>query len=252
LQRTSWVLRFVVVNVARWLLRNLFLAFVREQQRILSPRRSKDSGSQQEHIPPHRVSHRGVAPTHIDINRSMSRRRSGSDTSRKSHSPSTTVVSSPSIIPAVPPLVTGAIGASPLLTPMIPLHGVLRDSTLPTILQSPQIQPDSNDVTPTPLKSQYPPVPGTPKEGPDYFSHKFRSGSISAATPGDDSKTPSQDTISGGSGLMGRLRNLGKGSSRRAPSELLISTTSTAAGDESTKELSVEVSFSTVTIHTVL
>lgn len=238
--------------MARWLLRNLFLAFVREQQRVLSPRRSKDSGSTQEHMPSHRGLHRGVAPAHIDINRSVNRRRSSSDSSRKGHPPSTTVVSSPSMIPAVPPLVTGAKGASPLLTPMIPLHGVLKDSTLPTILQSPQIQSDSNDVTPMPLKSQHTPAPGTPKEGPDYFTHRLRSASISGTTPGDDSRAPSQDTTPGGSGLMGRLRNLGKSSSRRAPSEILISNISTTAGSESTKEPSVEVSFFMTATRTVL
>lgn len=235
------MLRLVVVNMAKWLLRNLFLGFVREQQRVLCPRRSKDSGSPHEHTPSHRGPSRGVAPTHIDIARSTSRRRSSSDTSRKSHSPSTTVLSSPSMIPAVPPLVTGAKGASPLLTPMIPLHGALKDPTLPTILQS----PGSNDVTPMPPKSQHTPAPGTPKEGSDYFSQRLRSASISATTPGDDLKMPSQDTISGGSGsgLMGRLRNLGKGSSRRAPSDTVISSTSTTAGNEPTKEPGVEVRF---------
>lgn len=231
--------------MAKWLLRNLFLGFVREQQKALSSRRSKDSGSPQDHTPSHRGPHRGVAPIHIDINRSMSRRRSSSDTSRKSHPPSTTVVSSPSMIPAIPPLVTGAQGASPLLTPMIPLHGVLKDPTLPTILQSPKIHPGSNDATPMPLKPQPTPAPGTPKEGSDYFSHRFRSGSGSATIPGDDLKTPSQDTISGGSGsgLMGRLRNLGKGSSRRTPSDIVIPSTSTTIGSESTKEIEVCFSF---------
>lgn len=237
------------MNIARWLLRNLFLGFVREQQRILSPRRSKDSGGPQDHIPSHRGLHRGIAPTHIDINRSVSRRRSSSDTSRKSHSSSTTVVSSPSMIPAVPPLVTGAKGASPLLTPMIPLHGMLKDPTLSTILQSPPIHPVSNDVTPMPPKSQQTPAVGTSKEGPDYFNQRFRSGSISATTPGDDLKALSQDAISGGSGsgLMGRLRNLGKGSSRRAPGDILTPGAPTTAGSEPTKEPSVEVSFFSIT-----
>lgn len=237
------MLRVVTVSVGRWLLRNLFLGFVREQQRLLSPRRSRDSGSQQEHSSPHRGMHRGVAPAHIDINGSTGRKRSSSDTPRRNHSHSTMVVSSPSMIPAVPPPVMGAKGASPLLTPMIPLHGVLKDSSLQTIPQSPQV-PGSSDMTPVPLKSQQTPAPGTPREGSDYFSHRFRSGSISVTTPGDEVKTPSQDTISGGSGsgLMGRLRNLGKGSSRRAPSDIHISSTSTTAGSEPTKEPSVEVS----------
>jgi WD repeat-containing protein 48 len=255
--RVRWIrlpLRLRTVNIARWLLRNLFLGFVREQQRIIFPRRSKDSGSPQEYTPPHRGVHRGVPPTHIDINSSMRRRRSSSDTSRKSHSSSTMVVSSPSMIPAVPPLIAGAKGASPLLAPMIPLHGVLTDSTLSTIPQSPQIHSGSNVTTPMPSKLQNTPAPGTPREGSDYFNHRFRSGSVSATTPGDDSKTPSQDTISGGSGsgLIGRLRNLGKSSSRRAPSDILISSTTIAAGSEPTKDSGVEVSLlDTVAHHTL-
>jgi len=232
------------VNIARWLLRNLFLGFVREQQRTLSPRRSKDSGSPQEHTSPHRGLHRGVTPTHIDINGSTGRKRSSSDTSRKYHSPSTMVVSSPSMVPAVLPLIADSKGPSPLLTPMIPLHGAPKDLTPSTTPQSPQIHPGSSDMTPMPPKLQHTPAPGTPREGSDYFNHRLRSGSISITTPGDDLKTPSQDTISGGpgSGLMGRLRNLGKSSSRKAPSDILGSSTSIAVGSESTKEYSVEVS----------
>lgn len=239
------------MNIAKWLLRNLFLGFVREQQRTLSTRRSKDSGSPQEQTPPHRGVHRGVAPTHIDINGSTARRRSSSDTSRKTHSTSTIVFSSPSMLPAVLPLITGTKGASPLLATMIPLYGVSRDSALPIIPQSPH--PGSSDMTPMPSKTHYTPAPGTPKEGPDYFSHRLRSGSISVTTPGDDLKTPSQDTISGGSGngLMGRLRNFGKGSSRRVPNDILGSSTSTAVGSEPTNESSVEVSLIDDT-HTVL
>ena len=236
------MLRFVSVNIAKWLFRNLFLGFVREQQRIISPRRSKDSGTPQDHTTTHRGVHRGVAPAHIDINGSMGRRRSGSDTSR-SQSPSTMVVSSPMMIPAVPPLVTGTKVSSPLLTPMIPLHGVSKDSTLPTIPQSPQILPGSSDMTPMPLKS-HTPAPGTPREGSDYFNHRLRSGSLSATTPGEDLKTPSQDVVSGGSGsgLMGRLRNFGKSSSRRVPTDALGSNTPITPGTESTREPSIEVS----------
>lgn len=248
------VLKLVTVNIGRWLLRNLFLGFVREQQRTLSPRRSKDSGSTQEHPSPHRGVHRGVVPTHIDLNSSVGRRRSSSDTSRKSHPPSTMVVSSPSMVPAVPPLVTGTKGASPLLTPMIPLHGVLRDSTLQTIPQSPQIHPGSGDMTPMPPRPQHTPAPGTPREGSDYFSHRFRSGSISAATPGDETKTPSQGVTSGGSGsgLMGRLRNLGKGSSRKVPGDILVLGTPTTVENEPTKEPSEEVSLFDDDSHRIL
>lgn len=229
------------LNMAKWLLRNLFLGFVREQQRVLTPRRSKDPGNPHEHSPPHRSMHRGIAPSHIDINGSMERRRSGSDTSKESNLPSTMVVSSPSMIPASPPPVTGVKGTSPLLTPMIPL-GVLNDSSLPIILQSPQVQPGSSDVTPMPSKSQHTPVPGTPRETSDYFSQRLRSGSVSVTTPGDEARTPSQDTISGGpsSGLMGRLRNLGKGSSRRAPNDILTPNTPTIVGSELIKESNAE------------
>ena len=223
------------MNIAKWLLRNLFLGFVREQQRTLSPRRSKDSGSPQEHAPPHRGVHRGV--THTDTNGSPVRRRSSSHTP-KGRSPSAMVISSPLLVPAVPPLITGTKVASPLLAPMIPLHGASKDPTLPQVHSGP------SDAMAVSLKSQPTPAPGTPREGSDYFSHRLRSGSISVTTPGDDLKTPSQDTISGGSGsgLMGRLRNFGKGSSRRVPSDVLGSSTSIVAGSELAKESNVEVS----------
>lgn len=242
------------MNIAKWLLRNLFLGFVREQQRALSPRRSKDSGGLQEQTPQHRGVHRGVAPTHIDINGSTGRRRSSSDISRRDNPPSTMVVSSSSMVPAVPPLITGTKRASPLLTPMIPLHRVSKDSTLPIIPQSPQPHPGLSDMTPMPSKPQHTPGPGTPRESSDYFSHRLRPGSISATTPGDDLKTPSQDTISGGSGsgLMGRLRNFGKSSSRRVPSDILGSNTSTAVGNEPTKESGAEVSSIDVHVHRIL
>ena len=237
MQLIHWVLRLLAVNIAKWLLRNLFLGFVREQQRILSPRRSKDSGSPQEHAPLHRGVHRGVTPAHIDTNGPPGRRRSSSDTP-KGRSPSTMVISSPLLVPAVPPLITGTKVASPLLAPMIPLHGASKDPTLPQIHSGP------NDTAAASLKLQHTPAPGTPREASDYFSHRMRSGSISITTPGDDLKTPSQDTISGGSGsgLMGRLRNFGKGSSRRVPGDALGSSTSIAVGSELTKESNVEVS----------
>jgi len=237
LQPIRWALRFLTVNIAKWLLRNLFLGFVREQQRILSPRRSKDSNSPQEHAAPHRGVHRGATPVRVDTNGSTGHRRSNSDTP-KGRSPSTMVISSPSLVPAVPPLTTGTKVASPLLAPMIPLHGASKDPTLPQIHSGP------GDATAVSLKLQHTPTPGTPREGSDYFSHRLRSGSISVTTPGDDLKTPSQDTISGGSGsgLMGRLRNFGKGSSRRVPSDVLGSSTSIAAGSELSKESNVEVS----------
>lgn len=242
------------MNIAKWLLRNLFLGFVREQQKTLSTRRSRDSGGLHEHTPPHRGVHRGVASTHIDINGSIDRRRSSSDTSRRDHSPPTMVVSSPSMVPAIPPLIKGTKGISPLLTPMIPLHGVSRDLTLPAIPQSPQTHPSSSEMTPMPSKPQSTPAPGTSRESSDYFSHRLHSGTISATTPGDDLKTPSQDANSGGpgGGLMGRLRNFGKSSSRRVPSDILGSSTSTAAGSEPTRESSAEVSSIGVDVHHVL
>ena len=115
------------MNIGKWVLRNLFAGFIREEQRTYS-RRSRDAESASR-------LHRGTAPTHIDLNGGSPehRRRSISDASRHSqptvHSPrGTSIVSSPTMVPALSPAVSAA-PRTPLLTPLIPLHAGILETT---------------------------------------------------------------------------------------------------------------------------
>ncbi|KAI0094173.1 hypothetical protein BDY19DRAFT_6668 [Irpex rosettiformis] len=217
------------INVGKWMLRNLFIHFVRDQHRT-GTKRNRDSTSTDGHG---QRTHRTNTPHHIDIPSTSPERthaRSPSDGSkrRSQTSKSATVISSASMVPAVAPAVTPpAVRSSPLLTPMIPLAASsVRDSVLAPIPQSPV----SADATPVPRR------PNTAESGSngnrtsDYFSLRTRRPSVSASSPAGPS---SPDDFSGWStpkpgdpailqtpttpgGLMGRLKAFGKGTKRHA------------------------------------
>lgn len=210
----------VTVNIGKWVLRNLFAGFIREEQRTYS-RRSRDAESASR-------LHRGTAPTHIDINGSSPerRRRSISDASRHSqptvHSPrGTSIVSSPNMVPAMSPAISAA-PRTPLLTPLIPINTGLRDSSaLSPIPQSP------SDATPMPMPQRSHTLDTATSSPPssDYFSLRTRRTSISTAgsttTPDEygswnkDAGLQTPTTPSAG-GLMGRLKAFGKSTKRQA------------------------------------
>ena len=238
----------LVVNIGKWVLRNLFIHFVRDQHRT-NTKRSRDSTSTDGtgHSP---RSHRTNVPSHIDLASTSPERthvRSPSDGSLKRSPPppppmsksASIIISSTDMIPAVAPAITPpAVRSSPLLTPMIPLASSgIRDPTLTPIPQS----PPSTDATPVPRR------PNTADSShnhnhngnrtSDYFSLRTRRPSVSASTPtaaapsspddfsgwgtpkassgGGDSARPQTPTTPGG-GLMGRLKAFGKGSRRHA------------------------------------
>ncbi|KAI0347571.1 WD40 repeat-like protein [Trametopsis cervina] len=210
------------INVGKWVLRNLFIHFIRDQHRAAT-RRSRETSNTDGHG--HRI-HRGGAPQHVDISTSPDLRpRSLSDASRRSLQgvKSATVVSSNDMVPAVAPNVgPSSIRSSPLLTPMIPLAVSGRESTLSPIPQSPL----STDATPMPRRPTTSET-GTVRTG-DYFSLRTRRPSVSTSTPAvppspDDFSswgtsnglTPATPTTPGG-GLMGRLKAFGKGTKRLA------------------------------------
>ncbi|KAF5393440.1 hypothetical protein D9757_000632 [Collybiopsis confluens] len=173
------------VNIGKWVLRNLFLGFIREEQRLQRKRERRNShdGSQDNFHEP-------------------------SGAKRPSRS-SSTVVSSSKMIPAVPPTILGTARSSPLLTPMIPLN-VSKENTmpLPAIPQSPLV--NSTDATPMPrrLRSGTLESSNQTSTGPsgDYFSVPIRRPSITSSTPDEVAQTPM--TPSGG--LMGRLKTFGR------------------------------------------
>ncbi|KAI8976307.1 hypothetical protein BD414DRAFT_539301 [Trametes punicea] len=232
------------LNIGKWVLRNLFQGFIREEQR-LAARRARDHASHES--AQHRIQ-RGSAPMHIDLGgpSSLRRSRTSSDVSSVSAASvapgprSASIILSPNMLPAVSPSISLAPRSSPLMTPMIPLHNAMRDSALSPIPQSPSTAEATpmprgrNDgpkadatSTPTAPPSSYPP-PGNN----DYFSLRTRRGSVStsgtAPTPDDFSgwggkpssvpdtsgmATPSTPTMGS---IMGRLKAFGKSAKRQA------------------------------------
>lgn len=140
------------------------------------------------------------------------------------------MVSSTRMIPAVAPSPVGSAAptarSSPLLTPLIPLHPITKDSlTMPSIPQSPPL--GSHDVTPMPQHSraqttdgaQLPSSPHHTAKDTDYFTMRVRQAVAGASTsddfsawggPGKHDSAALQTPLTPGGGLMGRLKNFGK------------------------------------------
>ncbi|KAH7906675.1 hypothetical protein BJ138DRAFT_1162084, partial [Hygrophoropsis aurantiaca] len=227
------------LNIGKWVLRNLFLGFIREEQRM----RRKQDGHGHSNNSNHSQStlHRGTAPTHIDLsnsNSSISGRRSPSEASTRSSrtASSTAVITSSSYLPAVPPALPSSPLArpSPLLTPMIPLATLKgpQPQILTSIPQSPPV-PAIHDMTPMPPRpartSNLDPPPSATRDL-DYFNSRTRRPSTASTAlsedfsgwggPGTTPKLdapalPTPSTPSGG-GLMNRLKTLGRSTSKRA------------------------------------
>ncbi|GLB43006.1 putative protein with domain of unknown function (DUF3337) [Lyophyllum shimeji] len=212
------------INVGKWVLRNLFLGFIREQQRI---RREQDeSNTPSEGI---------LAPSLGRANGSLHDQADGRSAPTTSPEPSrrssavfssSVVVKSPSMIPALPPPAAPPTRPSPLLTPLIPLH--VKDVGLTTIPQTPTGRAGDTPGMPRRHRSAtVDDVDTTPSAGAshgDYFIARRRQPSLSGAV------TPAPDDFSGWSGptpvntpggLMGRLKNFGK--TKRPSSEVTSS-----------------------------
>ncbi|TFK51249.1 WD40 repeat-like protein [Heliocybe sulcata] len=223
------------LNIGKWILRNLFLGFIREEQRAAS-RRGRD-----EHDPHHRGLHRGSAPTHIELNGHSPpavRSRTNSDASVTSaRSPfSNSVLSSPGMLPALSPSVSTSARSSPLLTPMIQLHPLAKDSGLSPIPQSPTVA--SNDATPMPRPKATAPsglATAPPTSSSDYFSLRTRQNSLTGgrpATPDDfsgwgapktstDAVVPATPSTPSAGGFMGKLRHFGKSAKRSSETSMV-------------------------------
>ncbi|KAH8105298.1 WD40 repeat-like protein [Cristinia sonorae] len=238
------------LNLGKWLLRNIFLGFIKEQQRMVA-RRNHDNN--------HRIN-RPTAPTHIDTTHRghspESSRRSSSDVSRTTiPAPrSASIVTSPNIIPAVTPSVNRSTKSSPLLTPMIPISLVQRDSLLSPIPQS----PGSTDATPLARPHRAYATEGSAstaaggKDG-DYFSLRSRQpASTSGTTPDDFSgwggpnakPTPAAETPTAaqptptpstpGTSFMNRFKVFGSKSGKRNANDVGTSNAGSAQAEGAT------------------
>lgn len=236
----------ILVNIGKWVLRNLFIGFIKEELRIhqdgsLPPSLSRTSSQDV-------LDHKGRlgSPSSSESHRHQSRRPSGS----------TTVVWSPTMIPAVSPTVSTTTRSSPLLTPLIPLHLQPRESLtiLPSIPQSPAA---ASDATVTPVFHQrarsgtldggVTPGLATPTVKDDYFSGRTRQPSAQSVIPGspDDfsgwtgPKQIEPQTPSTPSGLIGRLKNFGKAPKRPVSDNLNSAVLATPSTETPIPEVSL-------------
>lgn len=199
------------LNIGKWVLRNLFLGFIREEQRM---RRHRDRRGSED-------SHHSTSP----------------DRHRRSVRPSTTVVASSHMIPAISPTISSTC-SSPLLSPLIPLHPIAQESNVaPAAISQSSSLAGNDDATPTPrilmhqrlrsttIDSSTPTGSSTPKEG-DYFSVRRQ---ISSQTSDELSgwaaqrSEPVSQSPSTPGGFIGLFKNLGK--SKRPVSDVGPSTT---------------------------
>lgn len=214
------------VNIGKWVLRNLFLGFIREQQRAYARRvRGHDTGVH----PMQRTSHSNHGHDPDSIPGTPRRRSSTSTTSsvsrRLSYPPShASIVSSPTLIPAVSPLITSSASASPLkqalsplLTPKIPLLHNHQNTALTPIAQSPGSEitpgPGVTITSPTGRHSRaYTDTNATPLpthshgHASDYFSMTVRRPSVSSGSQSQSqtqlmSTSASDEHVSWGPGV---------------------------------------------------
>jgi WD repeat-containing protein 48 len=249
----------VAVNLGKWVLRNLFLGFIREEQRT---RRSHDERSSPDGLLTPNLG-RINAPVQPDLRIDIPQSPTSPVAARK---PKTTagnsVVFSPKMIPALPPTATPATRSSPLMTPMIPIYAKEANILLPSIPQSPFVE--SNDATPMPQRvrsstidsilSHSNPTPSTATgKDNDYFSIRTRQPSLPEAVPGAVPPTPDDfsawngpgktelPTPSTPGGLMGRFKYFGKISTKKtvsdATSSSVIGTVAPATDSTSASEV---------------
>lgn len=212
------------VNIGKWVLRNLFIGFIREEQQ--SRQTSSPSNSAEGPIGP-------------SLSRSDSHHKPPSSPESPRQGPirkasSSVVVYSPKMIPAIIPTISTTVRSSPLLAPLIPLNLHVREP-LAVLSAVPQLS-GGGDATPTPgvhqrsrsgnvdLSSSKIPLLSTKD---DYFAARTRQQSMHGvpSSPDDFSgwagpnKTEPQ-TPSTPSGIMGRLKNFGGKITKRPVSDI--------------------------------
>ncbi|KAG6833152.1 hypothetical protein H0H87_010539 [Tephrocybe sp. NHM501043] len=203
------------INLGKWVLRNLFIGFIREEQRSY---RGQDDGDS---------SVDGV------LTSSLGRSSNGPNRKPSAMFASNIVLQSPKMIPALPPTAAPPTRSSPLLASLIPLHP--KEISLPVGLQT--MPANDTPLMPRRLRSatadesepSIGPPPSSGNNVSDYFTGRARQPSasgqgtaavVASPVPDDFSgwggKSESQNSVQGG--LMGRLKNFGK--AKRPPSEV--------------------------------
>ena len=214
-----------LVNIGKLVLRNLFIGFIREEQRI----RRKQSNTPHE-LP---VSQKVPPNPRLETNGHSSHHHSSSDVTRpvQATKPYTdsTVISSAKMVPAIAPSpISSTVPAarpSPLITPLIPIYPTSKDTLhLPSIPQSPMGSHDATSMSrhtraqTTESGALHSPVVTSRDE---YFAMRFRQSSAGPSISDDwgvpgkhDPAVPQtpqtpQTPLTPGAGLMGRLKSFG-------------------------------------------
>ncbi|KAG8217527.1 hypothetical protein J3R82DRAFT_5676 [Butyriboletus roseoflavus] len=222
------------INIGKWVLRNLFLGFVQEEQRI---RQKCDVHGSESSQPSHTDVHCGVGGSSSDPNVNFSSSTGLLSSLEISRSSSrlpicTAVVTSTSALPAILPALPSIAKPSPLLTPMIPLKAAKPMSSTP---QSPSsVKP----LMPRPIRTHGLDMPpSNVSREPDYLATRRPSTANTALSDGDfsgwggpgspprytgDSSGPLTPNTPGG-GFMGRLKSLGKGPGRKTVNDTVPS-----------------------------
>lgn len=234
------------MNIGKWVLRNIFIGFIREEQRARRTRNVISNTNEPQALQKVSASYESAGTlsrnqSWTDVSSMMQNVRSPVLISTSSyHVVGSTVIASPKMIPAIAPSPTGSTAptarSSPLIAPLIPLHMISKDPAalpMPVIPQS----PEQNESLPTPMPR---PHARSPTEGPgagspsafstlkdgDYFSMRTRQASMGVNTHANAVSTPEdlaawsggkaldpsvpQTPLTPGAGLMGRLKNFGK------------------------------------------
>ncbi|KAI6099883.1 hypothetical protein EDD16DRAFT_1764042 [Pisolithus croceorrhizus] len=226
------------INIGKWVLRNLFLGFIREEQRI---RRRREGNVPDSNFVAYTNPHRDPVPTHVDIHRDTSSstgRNSSSEVSCRS-SPrtaiSTVVFTSPYAAPAIIPSVPTITKALPLLPSMIPLATSNACQSQVPVAQTHTL---SSDRTPVPIQTHgldAPPLQSATRDG-DYFTFRSQhpsaanvvaaaselpgsSGPSSPTKMGPDSPTSATPNTPNMGGFMGLFKSFGKVPGRKSITE---------------------------------
>ncbi|KAI6005914.1 hypothetical protein EDD15DRAFT_2154574 [Pisolithus albus] len=226
------------INIGKWVLRNLFLVFIREEQRI---RRRREGNVLDSNVVAYTNPHRDPTPIHADIHHDASSstgRNSSSEISCRSSSRtaiSTVVFTSPYAAPAIIPSMPTITKASPLLPSMIPLATSNASQS-----QAPMAQTHAlpNDRTPVPIRTHGLDAPPlySPTRDSDYFTFRSQhqsganvaaaagelpgsSGPSSPTRMGPDSPTSATPSTPNLGGFMGLFKNFGKVPGRKSITE---------------------------------